>query len=976
MTEMTAHELAPGTDVVDFLAPDESADLTTCDREPIHLPGAVQPHGVLLAVREDDLVVRRASANAALHLRVDAVALVGEPLSTALGAEPVERLRAALADPRASGGDPLVVHVPAGEPFEVTWHRIDGLVVVELEPADQGAAATMSTLFEDVRHAMEALQGSDGVQELCDAAATQVRRLTGFDRVMVYRFHPDEHGEVVAEDLRPDLEPFLGLHYPASDIPRQARKLYLLNHLRVIADVDYEPVPLLGLPQDADDEPLNLSFAGLRSVSPFHLAYLRNMGVQATLTISLMRGTRLWGMVVCHHDAPQRVGAQLRAACRLLGQMFSLLVVAEEGHERDRAQVALAELESQLVTRMSGAPVLADALVDGSPSALDLTEADGMVARIDGRTVTVGTVPPASAVDALLAHLRSRDADAESFVREALQGEVPELADQQENAAGVLAVPLSAGYQDFVLWFRGELVRTVTWGGDPEKPMTGDPSAAPGQSGFAQLGPRESFAAWAQEVRGSCRPWHPAEVAAAKSFAAAVPELLLSRTRDRLAHSALHDELTGLPNRALLSDRLEQAFARPHGEGRHVALLFVDLDHFKLVNDSLGHAAGDSLLGQAAQRLRAAVRESDTVARLGGDEFVILCEGISAAEAERLAERVVAAFHAPFTLEGGDATVTSSVGVAIAEVGATPAELLRDADTAMYRVKNGGRNAAAPFTPELRAITLRRVEIETRLRPALERGELDLYFQPLHTVTGELRGFEALARWPLPGRGMVPPVEFIPVAEATGLIGALTGWALDTGLAALAGWRADHPGLDLALAVNIAPSLVGTAHLRSTIADALDRHGVPARALCLEITESALVVDDAPSRQVFTALRDLGVRLSIDDFGTGFSSLAYLTQLPVDEVKIDRAFISGLPARTADATVVASIVGLAHQLGLQALAEGVETDEQLATVRRLGCDLVQGYLLGRPMPAAEVDRLLARVDPTSPVSPAAPGSRS
>lgn len=957
MNDFRAQELDPGQDVVDFLSPEETADLTTCDREPIHLSEAIQPHGVLLAVYEADLTICRASANCVRHLGVDAPSLIGAPLSRALGADTVERLYAALQDPRAGGSDPLVAVLESGEAFEMTWHRIDEFVVVELEPAGQ-AAAEMSTLFGNVRHAMEALQGSDGVQDLCNAAAVEIKCLTGYDRVMVYRFHPDEHGEVVAENCEPGLAPYLGFHYPASDIPRQARKLYLLNHLRVIADVDYEPVPLLGHTHDIGGQPLNLSFAGLRSVSPFHLAYLRNMGVQTTLTISLMRGTRLWGMLACHHHSPKRIGAQLRAACRLLGQMFSLQVVAKEDHERDRYKLRLAELESQLVTRMAGANSLADALVEGAPSALTLTAADGLVARIDGRTVTQGLVPSPAAVDALLARLRAHDGEADSFVCEALQAEFPDLVFDREHPAGVLAVPLSGMCQDFVMWFRGERVHTLTWGGNPEKPMVGDPTAAPGQAGLSQISPRESFAAWAQEVRGRCQPWLDAEIEAAKSFADAVPELLLSRARARLAHFALHDDLTGLPNRSLLADRIEQAFTRPHGPDRHVALLFVDLDHFKRVNDSLGHAAGDSLLRQAAERLRSISRDTDTVARIGGDEFVVLCESLSLAGAERFAERVVATFHAPFHLEAGEARVTASVGVAVAGQDVTAAELLRDADTAMYRAKAAGRNAAAPFTPELRATTLRRVEIETRLRPALERGELELYFQPIHAVSGELRGFEALARWPLAGRGMVPPCEFIPVAEATGLIGALTDWALDTGLAALARWRTRRPELDLSLAVNISASLVSTAGLQQSIAEALARHQVPAAALCLEITESALVVDDAPAGHFFKTLRDQGVRLSIDDFGTGFSSFAYLTQLPVDEVKIDRAFISGLSTRAADATVVASIVGLAHQLGLRAVAEGVETDDQLATVRRLGCDLVQGYLLGRPMPAAEIDRLL------------------
>jgi diguanylate cyclase (GGDEF)-like protein len=875
-----------------------------------------------------------------------------------VGDELVDRLRAALSNPRASGADPLALRLADGSAYEATWHRVDGHLVVELEPAAAPALVATSTLFEDVRHAMDALQAAEGVQGLCDAAATELKCLTGYDRVMVYRFDPDEHGEVVAEEREPELEPFLGLHYPASDIPRQARKLYLLNPLRVIVDVDYEPIVLLRGPESAGRAPLNLGFAGLRSVSPFHLAYLRNMGVGATLTISLMRGPRLWGMLACHHRTPKRLGAQMRAACRLLAQVFSLQVAAWEARERHAYRTSLAEIEAQLVARMSGADDLADALASGSPAPIELTAADGMVARIDGRTVTAGAVPAAPAVEALLARLRARN-DASVFVCDDLAHRFGELGPFLAVASGVLAVALSADLEDFILWFRRERIHTVTWGGNPHKPMTGDPLARPGEPGFAQLGPRTSFRAWAQEVRGQSHPWQEAEIDAARALAAAVPELLLARARDRLAHSALHDGLTGLPNRALLSDRIAQALSRPHRRGRRVALLFVDLDRFKVVNDSLGHAAGDVLLRQAADRLSAATRDADTVARLGGDEFVVLCEDIDPARAEQIAQRIVDAFRAPFVLDGHGTVVTASVGVAIADAHATAAQLLRDADTAMYRVKHGGRNAAAPFTRSLRAISLRRVEIETGLRPALENGDLRLHFQPIHTVQGALTGLEALVRWPLPGRGMVPPTEFVAVAEETGLIAPLTAWALDDGLAALARWRRRRPELDLTLSINISPTQM-TPALHGVVGDALARHALPPAALCLEITERALVADDDGSRRLLGDLRDQGVRLSIDDFGTGYSSLAYLSRLPVHEIKIDRAFIGGLGARPSDTTVVASIVALAHQLGLQALAEGVETPEQLATIRRLRCDLAQGFLLARPMPARRIDRFLTR----------------
>jgi EAL domain-containing protein (putative c-di-GMP-specific phosphodiesterase class I) len=304
----------------------------------------------------------------------------------------------------------------------------------------------------------------------------------------------------------------------------------------------------------------------------------------------------------------------------------------------------------------------------------------------------------------------------------------------------------------------------------------------------------------------------------------------------------------------------------------------------------------------------------------------------------------------PFIIGGTEATVTASIGCALAEPDATPAALLRDADTAMYRAKHSGRNAVTPFTHEMREITVRRVEVETGLRPALERRELALHYQPLHRIDGTILGFEALARWPLPGRGMVSPAEFIPIAESSGLIGALTDWAINQGLEDLAGWRRVHPELDLTLSVNITASQMTTDDLRTTIDAALARHQLPPSALCIEMTEGALVTDDPRNIDFLTALRNQGIRLSIDDFGTGYSSLSYL--------KIDRSFITGLPTTNGNVAVVASVVGLAHQLGMQALAEGVETADELSTLRRLGCDLVQGYLLARPMPAEEIERYL------------------
>ena len=955
MTGQPGQQFDPGADVVDFLAPSAFVDATTCDREPIHLSGAIQPHGLLLVVDEADLVVRQLSGNTLVHLGVEPGSLLGRPLAIALGSEPVERLRAALSSQRTATADPLTCHLPTGASYELTWHRLDTRVVVELEPTDVAGAVSMSVLFADVNHAMRVLQEADSVQQLCDRAATEIRRITGYDRVMVYRFHPDEHGEVVAEDREPAMEPFLGLHYPASDIPRQAMKLYLLNHLRVIADVDYTPVPLLAEALDSQG-PLDLSRAGLRSVSPFHLTYLHNMGVGGTLTISLMSGTKLWGMLACHHRGPRRIDAQMRAACRMLGQVFSLQVGVQEGRERASYRARLAEVQAEVVARMTGADSLAVALVQGEPSALLLAGAEGLVARIDGQVVTTGVVPPPQAVEALLTRLCAQELPA-ALVCDELGALYAELKPFAEQASGVLALPLSAAYEDFALWFRGELIHQVSWAGDPDEQAKHAVSATTG------LNPRASFASWVQEVRGHSRPWLDAEIDTGQAFAAAIPELLLARTRDRFAQLALQDPLTGLPNRDLLLDRGAAALSRQRQRGGIVALLVIDLDRFQIINDGHGRAAGDQILRQAGQRLSALSRSTDTVVRLGGDRFGVLCEGIAAGEAEQLADQIVQSFRAAFACDGEQIYATVSIGVSVAQEAATPVELLRDADTAMHRAKRGGRDSSALFTHEMRAVKMRRSDIEGSLRAALHGQHLRLDYQPICTVRGALTGFEALVRWPLAGRGMVPPLDFLPVAEASGLLAELTDLVLGKAIAQLAVWRRQHPGRDLTLAVNLTASQLLDADLEGGLTSRLLRYQVPARALCLEIPEPALLVDDLLVQERMQRLHATGVRLAVDNFGTGSSSLSHLAKLPIQEIKIDRSFIAGLPSRQGDVTVVASLVGLAQRLGLTAVAVGVESSDQLAAVGRLGCERVQGYLLGRPMAAGDIDRLLEAAVP-------------
>jgi diguanylate cyclase (GGDEF)-like protein/PAS domain S-box-containing protein len=439
---------------------------------------------------------------------------------------------------------------------------------------------------------------------------------------------------------------------------------------------------------------------------------------------------------------------------------------------------------------------------------------------------------------------------------------------------------------------------------------------------------------------------------------------LVSVTRDisdrkqaelELSHAALHDSLTRLPNRTLFLDRLGLALRRTERRSGSVAVLFCDLDRFKVVNDSLGHDAGDRLLVDVASRIGAALRPSDTVARFGGDEFTILCEDIAGEiEAATIAQRIVDVFRDPFLLEDGEVFLATSLGIAIARgPDDRAADLIRDADAAMYRAKERGKGRYEIFDEAMRADAVVRLETESALRRALERGELRLHYQPeIDVATGAIAGFEALLRWEHPVRGTLGPSAFIPLAEETGLIVGIGEWVLREACTEAGRWA--QP---LTLSVNLSARQLAQHDLVAMVRRALAETGMEPSRLWLEITESAVMESGAATTAQLRALKSLGVCLAIDDFGTGFSSLAHLRRFPVDVLKIDGTFVAGLGREPQDASIVAAIVSLAHALDLRTVAEGVETDEQLEILKQLGCDLAQGYLFARPMPPEEARRL-------------------
>jgi diguanylate cyclase (GGDEF)-like protein len=444
----------------------------------------------------------------------------------------------------------------------------------------------------------------------------------------------------------------------------------------------------------------------------------------------------------------------------------------------------------------------------------------------------------------------------------------------------------------------------------------------------------------------------PITMALAAIALLALAGLNLRASHRRLRAVSLTDELTGLPNRRLFADRLERALTFGTRRGLTSAVLLIDLDRFKEVNDTLGHDYGDALLRCVATRLSSAFRDSDTVARFGGDEFaVLLPEVTDETAAIRQAERCLALLREPFVVRGFTLGVDASIGVVLSpHHGDVADELLRAADVAMYEAK-AGRRGVLVYERSLDGHSPSRLALLGELRLALQEEQLVLHYQPkVDVALGQVTGAEALVRWQHPERGLVPPSEFIPVAEGTGLILPLTMYTLEAAVAQMRDWL--DRGHAIQVAVNLSPRCLLEPALPEQVRQLLDRHGVPARLLRLELTESTVMADPQRALTALTELRELGVAISIDDFGTGYSSMSYLKQLPVDELKIDRSFVMDMLAEGHDAVLVRSSIDLGHNLGLAVVAEGVEDEETLNALKLLGCDVVQGYHLARPMPAS------------------------
>ena len=508
-----------------------TADLTNCDREPIHIPGLIQPHGALLVFQESTLVVTQVSRNLFEMVGCQPQDVLGQSLVELLGAEQVETVRRCLAEDFESV-NPLKLALSCqseARAFDGIIHRNGGAVLLELEPQTEGSTGNFLDFYQQVHGTVTRLQKATTLQDMCEAVVNDIRRITGFDRVMVYQFDPDYAGSVIAEATDQDTA-YLGLRYPASDIPKQARHLYTLNWLRLIPDASYEPVGLLGIESEdatGDGAPLDLSFAVLRSVSPLHTEYMQNMGVAASMSISLMQGRKLWGLIACHHTQPKHVSYDIRTACQFVGQVMSAELANKEASEVADYRMHLKLMQTEMVNTLSESETFVAGILQLGPSLLDVAGATGAAVFSDGECTLVGETPTEQNLRALLEWIRPRMQQS-LFETHCLSEVYPPAEDYKAIASGLLALEISPIHHNFILWFRPEVVHTVNWGGDPTK------TRQVLSDGSVYLTPRKSFDRWKETVRGCSRRWQPAEREAVLELRNLIVGLVL-RQADELA---------------------------------------------------------------------------------------------------------------------------------------------------------------------------------------------------------------------------------------------------------------------------------------------------------------------------------------------------------------------------------------------------------------------------------------------------------
>lgn len=845
--------------------------------------------------------------------------------------------------------------------------------------------AVLNRITSRIRKSLE-------IQEILTTTVEEVRAFLNTERVKIYRFHADGSGEVIAESIHgKQLPALLGLHFPAEDIPPQAREMFVKTRQRVIIDVVAQKKALNQLDSSETGESLLVEDIRYYPIDPCHAEYLTNMGVYSSLTLPILHQNQLWGLLVSHHSQPRQISQKELEIVQLLVDQLSIAISQANLLQQTRQQVqheaTLNQISCLLHSPASVTEIRQTVLAEivkalkGSGGRLYITpEPTGAPAQL----YTWGEQPSCELEESsywqkimgfphtspnqqysyeelhgqnflAIEHLGvSRDRSTPAtmpYIRtisDLYQEPQFELLSAFATTAirSLLIMPLQYRQECVGCFtvFRNQIETETLWAGRVNRDQR-------------NVRPRESFAAWREIKKGQAQEWKHSEIKLAQALGNHLYMAVMQRrVEDLFRHQASHDPLTGLPNRILFEDRLSLFLAQAYRRGEMLAVAFLDLDRFKTINDTLGHAVGDELLQSVAQRLLSCLREGDTIARWGGDEFTLLLPHIDSPEdAAKLAQRILSSFKFPFRIGDRELHITTSIGIALAPYdGEDTQTLLKNADATMYRAKQQGKDNFQLYTPEMNKKALEQLVLANHLYQALNRDQFLLYYQPqLDLKTRQIVAIEALIRWQHPEFGLMSPNQFIPLAEETGLIGTIGEWVLQAACTQNRAWQL--AGLPpIRIAVNLSARQFQQKSLLKTIARVLSETGLEPSCLEVEITESIAMYDVNFTISVLQELQDMGVSIAMDDFGTGYSSLATLRRFPLHTLKVDREFVHDITTDEKDAAIIKSVVALGHGLELNVIAEGVETWEQLNFLHAVKCDGMQGFLFSQPLPADAV----------------------
>lgn len=843
------------------------------------------------------------------------------------------------------------------------------------------------------------IRNSLELQEILTTTAREIRSFLESDRVKVYRFEADGSGEVIAESINGDKLPsMLGLRFPPGDIPHSAREMFLKARQRVIVDVELKHQTINRLDCPETGKTLAVEDITYRPVDPCHAEYLKAMGARSSLTVPILHQNHLWGLLVSHHSQPKRFSDRELKMVQLLVDQLSIAIaqsfLLSQARQQARDEAVINQITSLLHSplelneirkavleqtvkhlRGSGGRLYIAAEFGDRPALLytcgqqppdiDL-ELSPFWQQIMGRANQDDRAPTANHTSQLgifenlySQHYSSIDSNIPSFLVPHLYAisdisKEPQLKSVSANlvAASIrsfLAVPLQYRQQCIgcLTVFRSPIETEILWAGRCSSDTRHDR-------------PRQSFAAWKEIKTGEAQKWTSEEQKLAQSLGTHLYMAAMQRRVEAMIrHQASHDPLTGLPNRLLFNERLSLALASAHQNGEMLAVIFLDLDRFKNVNDTLGHPVGDLLLQSVSRRLTNCLRVGDSMARWGGDEFTVLLYNINTPEeATKICQLIIQSLSSPFDFEGLELYIKASLGIALAPYDGEDAEtLLKNADAAMYKAKQKGRNNYQFYTQAIGSKVSEDLNLENHLYKALKKSEFVLHYQPqINLKTGKIVGMEALIRWEHPERGLIPPDRFIPLAEETGLICQIDEWVMRTACLQNRAWQL--LGLPpMRIAVNLSARQFLQPHTVQIIAEILSETKLNPKYLEIEITESIAMTDVSFTVSVLQQLQDMGIQISLDDFGTGYSSLWSLQNFPLNNLKIDKSFVADLVTGSSGATIVKLAIALGQGLNLQVIAEGVETAEQLAFLRSHQCDMGQGYFFSKPIPAAAITQL-------------------